>query len=270
MRLAWLTDIHLNFVGTAARRALMEKVERVCDAVVISGDIAESHDVEGYLTEMEEIVQKPIYFVLGNHDFYRGSVAETRERVGWLAERSDRLVYLTREGVVEVTPNTALVGHDGWADGRLGNFERSEIVLNDFLLVDELARHYHLGLLDKRGLRRALEDLAETAAGHFARVLPEAASRYGEVIAVIHAPPFREAAWHEGQTSDDDWLPHMSCKVVGDVMLDVMRSHPNCSLLVLCGHTHGRGEVSVLENLRVLTGGAEYGRPEIQKVLDVG
>ena len=100
MRLAWLTDIHLNFVGTAARRALMEKVERVCDAVVISGDIAESHDVEGYLTEMEEIVQKPIYFVLGNHDFYRGSGrgnARTSGAAG-RAVRSFGLPYAGRRG----------------------------------------------------------------------------------------------------------------------------------------------------------------------------
>ena len=40
-------------------------------------------------------------------------------------------------------------------------------------------------------------------------------------------------------------------------------------MTVLCGHTHSAGEAQVLPNLRVLTGGAEYGRPELQRVLAV-
>lgn len=37
----------------------------------------------------------------------------------------------------------------------------------------------------------------------------------------------------------------------------------------LYGHTHGGGEVQVAENLRVVTGQAEYGRPEIQQIIEV-
>ena len=40
-------------------------------------------------------------------------------------------------------------------------------------------------------------------------------------------------------------------------------------MTVLCGHTHSPGEAQVLPNLLVLTGGAEYGRPEVQRVLTV-
>jgi 3',5'-cyclic-AMP phosphodiesterase len=52
-------------------------------------------------------------------------------------------------------------------------------------------------------------------------------------------------------------------------MRRVMQANPQSRLLVLCGHTHGNGETRILDNLQVLTGGAEYGRPEIQRVLDV-
>lgn len=65
------------------------------------------------------------------------------------------------------------------------------------------------------------------------------------------------------------YLPFFSRKAVGDVLLEVAGSHPKCDLLVLCGQTHGGGEVQVLENLRVLTGPAEYGKPEIQRIIDV-
>ena len=56
---------------------------------------------------------------------------------------------------------------------------------------------------------------------------------------------------------------------MGDVLADVAHSHPRCQNLVLCGHTHGGGEVQVAANLRVVTGPAEYGRPEIQQILQV-
>jgi hypothetical protein len=51
--------------------------------------------------------------------------------------------------------------------------------------------------------------------------------------------------------------------------LAAARSYPKCQILVLCGHTHHGGEVQMVENLRVVTGAAEYGRPQIQRIMDV-
>ena len=169
------------------------------------------------------------------------------------------LVYLNLAGVVELTPNTALVGHDGWADGRLGDFEGSDVILNDFLLIDELRCWRDSHTLDKPALRRVLELLGDEAAGYLRSVLAPAAEKYPQVIVATHVPPFREAAWHQGRPSSDDFLPFFACKAVGDVLLELAQSHPGCQILVLCGHTHGGGEVQVLENLRVVTGPAEYG-----------
>ena len=115
MRLAWLTDIHLNFLQSPQRRQFFEKVKESADAVAISGDIGESVDVAQYLSEMDEVIQKPVYFVLGNHDFYRDSIAGTRRRIAKLAEETEHLHYLTSLGVVALTKKTAIVGHDGRA-----------------------------------------------------------------------------------------------------------------------------------------------------------
>ena len=78
MRLAWMTDVHPYFFEAADRRRFLETARDQADAFVISGDIAESPSIIGVLTEMEQVWQKPIHFVLGNHDFYRGSVGKTR------------------------------------------------------------------------------------------------------------------------------------------------------------------------------------------------
>ena len=269
MRLAWLTDIHLNFLDATERRWFLESVKEQADEVAVSGDIGESHDVVKYLQEMEEIVQKPIYFVLGNHDFYQGSIAKTRVEVAELARESRGLTYLTAMGVVELTPSTAIVGHDGWADGRLGDYENSELLLSDHLLIAEISQWCRDYNLDKQGLKETLTNLADEAARHFEGVVTEAASQYRNIIAVTHVPPFREAAWYQGKTSGEEWLPYFACKVVGEVLERTMRAYPQSNLLVLCGHTHGGGELQVLDNLQVLTGEARYKHPAIRRVFEV-
>jgi 3',5'-cyclic AMP phosphodiesterase CpdA len=269
LKLAWLTDIHLNFLDAEPRRWFLESIRDQGDALVISGDIGESPDVVDLLCEMDRIVQRPIYFVLGNHDFYRGSIAQTRAAVIELTRALPSLVYLSAGGVVELTATTALVGHDGWADGRLGDFDGSDVVLNDYLLIRELFHWNDRLELDKGRLRAALQALGDEAAAHFRRVLSVAAAKYPRVIAATHVPPFREAAWHEGRPSDDDYLPHFACQAVGEVLREVLAAHPRCQALVLCGHTHGGGQCQVLDNLRVLTGAATYGAPAIVQVLEV-
>jgi 3',5'-cyclic AMP phosphodiesterase CpdA len=270
MRLAWATDIHLDHADEAARRKFFQSVNAQADALVVTGDIAESHILGTALSALAEQTGQQVYFVLGNHDFYRGSVAGTRSAVAEITSRSQNLIYLTQTGVVELTPHTGLVGHDGWADGRLGDLDGSEVILNDFLLIDELKHWRDHHTLDKPALRRALGALGDEAAGYLKGVLAAAAEQYPKVIVATHIPPFREAACYRGRTCADDFLPFLSCKAVGDVLLETARSYPGCQILVLCGHTHGGGEIQVLDNLRVVTGPAEYGRPEIQQILQVG
>ncbi len=269
MRLAWLTDIHVNFIDALAMQRFFEAVAEQSDAIAISGDIAESHDVYHYLRRIDEIVGKPIYFVLGNHDFYQGSISQVRRLVSEVAEESKHLKYLTAMGAEALTPNTAIIGHDGWADGRLGDYDHSDVILNDHLIIAELAVCWNGVELDRQRLRPILTALADEAARHCERVLEAAASEYPNVIAVTHVPPFREAAWYQGKPSNDDFLPYFASKVAGEVMVKVMKAHPQSSLLVLCGHTHGGGEIKVLDNLRVLTGEAQYGRLRINGILAV-
>ncbi len=269
MRLAWTTDIHLNFVNAAVRKRFLESLSEAADAVAISGDIAESSHVETYLQEMQDHLQRPIFFVLGNHDFYRGSILETRSAVTRLAAKTPHLSYLSVTTAVELSPQTAIIGHDGWADARLGDFAGSNVMLNDYRLIEEL-RGWRREVIHRReNLRRVLQELGDEAARHFQRALAEVTGRYKHVIAITHVPPFRDATWHQQQISDDNWLPHFSCKAVGDALRHAAESNPGCQMLVLCGHTHGGGEAQILDNLRVLTGEAEYGRPEVQRILQI-
>ncbi|MBL9125092.1 MAG: metallophosphoesterase [Planctomycetaceae bacterium] len=260
---AWLTDLHLNFLDVVKLSAFLDQVvARRPDAVLISGDIGEARSVIRYLEQLAAAWPLPIYFVLGNHDFYFGSIREIREQVAELCQRHANLHWLGSSQVAELAPRTALVGHDGWADARLGDYERSTVMMNDYRLIAELANH------TKATRWPLLQALGDEAAEHFRRVLPAALARYPHVVLVTHVPPFREACWHEGQVSNDEWLPHFSCRAAGEAILEVMRRFPDRRVTVLCGHTHGIGVTRPADNVVVYTGGASYGEPEIQKIFE--
>ena len=140
MHLAWLTDVHLNFLSEMEVENFLATVREIDpDAVLVTGDIGESRNVAPWLERMDDAWDRPIYFVLGNHDFYGGSIAGVRSEAAALSRKRPNLRYLTALGVCELTPRVGLIGDDGWADARLGNYEQSLVMMNDYRLIAELA-----------------------------------------------------------------------------------------------------------------------------------
>jgi Icc protein len=262
MRIAWMTDIHLNFVDRHSIKTFCQQIlDASPDAVLFAGDIGEAPSVVGYLKELEELLKMPLYFVLGNHDLYHGSIAGVRGAVAQLSAGSRFMRWLSNAGVVRLSSETGLIGHDSWADGRLGNGQRSNMMLNDYFLIGDF-----IGLSVAERFRK-LALLGDQAAAYFAKTLPEAFENFQSAILLTHVPPFRESCWHEGQISDDDALPHFACKSVGDVIRKTMIERPDRKLTVLCGHTHSGGSVLIEPNLRVITGSSLYGAPQLQDIL---
>lgn len=262
-RIAWTTDIHLNFLGTQQIETFLQSViAQQPDALIISGDIGEAPSVYDYLRRIAETLRIPIYFVLGNHDFYHGGIQHVRTGIATLIQDVDNLYWLNTESIIELTSGIALVGHDGWSDGRYGDFHGSSITLSDYMLIQDLASVSNDERLDR------LKQLGDEAATHIKKVLPSACKQYREVFVITHSPPFQESCWYEGQSASDDnpYLPHFTCKAVGDVLLKIAGQYANCQITVLCGHTHGSGEYQALPNLKVITGGAEYGTPVINRM----
>src|SRR5262245_51010310 len=133
VRLAWATDIHLDFLDDeGVRRFAAELAAPRADALLLSGDLSHAEHLEHHLRLLGQGVPGPIYYVLGNHDYYGSSIAAVRQAVQELGARRPRLCWLPAAGVVRLTDRTALVGCDGWADARLGSPDTTRVVLNDF------------------------------------------------------------------------------------------------------------------------------------------
>ena len=74
---------------------------------------------------------------------------------------------------------------------------------------------------------------------------------------------------HEGEISNDDYLPFFASKITGDVLLKVAKANPEIEFLVLCGHTHSSAYYKPVDNLTVKAGSAEYGKPIVQEVIEL-
>lgn len=269
MRLAWTTDIHLNFLKSPQIDTWLDAIrtEDKPDALLITGDIGEAKTLSQYLIWMVERLAIPIYFVLGNHDYYHGSVAGVRSQMRKLCAEYPKLFWLPESSIIPLGADTALVGHGAWSDGGYGSFLSSTIVLNDYVIIQDLAACK----MDFPCLLQKIQALGAEAGTYLRDILPQAAAKYQTVYVALHSPPFQNTAWYEGKTppDNDPYLPHFTCKAAGDALLEVARSYPQTEFIVLCGHTHGDGERQIQPNLRVITGGAEYGKPQIKQVFTI-
>jgi len=263
--LAWATDVHLNFVSDERVLAFADEfAAHGADRVLLGGDISEAASLERHLGLLSERLARPIEFVLGNHDYYGGSIADVRARCAGIGRISPMLRWLHGGDPVRVGRTTCLVGCDGWGDARVGDVEGTTIALNDFVRIRELAG---LAAFARNTQLRALGD---ESARVLAAQLEKAAPAFERILVLTHVPPWREACWHDGRISDEDWLPFFTCKAVGDTLVRFAEEHPRTVLEVLCGHTHGGGFAEIRPNLRVTTGAAAYGAPAIADVIHSG
>lgn len=265
-RVGWLTDIHLDSVDPSEITKFLSRISMEhLDAVLIGGDIGHAENLEEYLGIIGDRLRCPVYFVLGNHDYYYSSFEAISCKVREKCRTTSNLHWLVDAGIVPLSKQVALIGHDGWADGRNGRFFDSQVhrSMTDYFVIEDLCN------LDTESLYEKLNEIGDAAAEFFRNLLPQVLDKFERIVLLTHVPPFRGACWHEGQVSDDDFLPHFSCRAVGEVLREMMDCHPNRHMTVYCGHTHSAGTVEIAKNLLVKTGGAEYGAPVIQEIIQI-
>jgi 3',5'-cyclic-AMP phosphodiesterase len=263
-RIVWSTDLHLDAADRAQYQLFFDLIAaHEPDLILIGGDISNGLSSLFHLTTISKRIDKPVYFVLGNHDFYYGSIFENRKEAEKLTREVPNLHYLTHNGIIPLSEQTALIGHDGWSDAKAGDYENSDVMLNDYFFIDELKR------LTQEERQKKLNSLGEEAAEHLKKNLIEALKTYDRVVILTHVPPFEESCLYEGLPADDHWTPHFVGKSTGNAIEAVMKENPDKQLLVLCGHSHWGQDIQILPNLRVVTGHSDLGIPNVQGLIFV-
>lgn len=268
MKAAWASDIHLDFVDDYTANKFFQIINETVDILLLTGDIGDGSKKQ--LERLARGVEIPTYFVLGNHDYYHNSIEGMRRKVKNICRKFPHLTYLPdNQQVVELLPDVALIGVDGWADAQYGNM-LSNVVLWDFSQIENLKEAWVLSKIIKsrQPLHDKLRELGIDEAVLLENTLGKCLEKYNNVIILTHIPPFKEATWHLGQVSGPDFLPYFSCAAVGNVIENIF-TDTDKNALVLCGHTHSRGTYNLLPNVQVWTAKAEYRFPEIEMSIDV-
>jgi len=262
-----MTDIHLNFLKSNS------DITKFCDfvkadmqdfdGVIITGDISEGLTLVGHLEHLYINLQKPIYYVLGNHDYWHQTWDRVETRVKNLYNRNNKIIWLGASPVIKLSDTTALIGHDGWYDAFHGDWMRSSFRMADWHYIhDFLHVTGNIGAIV--GISRKRADIAATYVDM--RVREAFAQGFMTVLVATHVPPFEECARHNGNPSDAEALPWYTSKLMGDALLHLANEFPNNRIVVLCGHTHDGYRMTIKPNLEVVVGPSDYGRPQWNKI----
>lgn len=249
MKIAWITDPHLDRVPVEALRRLAERsVRDRPDVLVVTGDISTAPHLGRHLKDLATLTQVPLAFVLGNHDYYGSSLAKVRKEAAGYGFAG----YLPAKGLLRLAPTIALVGVDGWGDTRNGVLSAKPLT-NDALHIEEL----RLSLMKGTGRMTArLKALGVAEGKRLDALLTEAVPRYRIVVIATHVPPFPEAVVWRGETASPRAVPYFSCGATGEVILKHALHNPRVHFEVLCGHTHGETTLRRRTNLTVRVGAA--------------
>lgn len=266
-KLAWTTDIHLNFCHPAKFGYWCDNINSLdIDCLVITGDIAEGNIIQRTMERLQSEITVPIHFVLGNHDYYKSGIGDVRKMLNISFNAADPLsaTWLGSTPYIHLTDGVALVGHDGWYDGLYADWMKSNVVLADYHVIYDFVPLHSGALLGK------MRELSQESAEHVASGLRKAIDDGHRCLFIAtHVPPWKENSVYQGKISDDHWLPHFSSKLMGDAILEVAKQNPECKFTVMCGHSHGKAEFAPLPNVMSYTGEARYRRPNLNKIFEI-
>lgn len=269
-RLAWMTDIHLDMAGDVFGKInSLVSTSRDADGIVITGDISNGGNIAAHLSLLEQAFEKPIYFVLGNHDYYGSGFSVVRNKVVELCRNSSYLKYMSSLPFIRFENGVHLIGHDGWYDAQNGNPQSDNMFMNDWIQISDFnvaLRNAPMGrVLNKHVIIDISRRLAQQSVNHVANAIKAVAKQSQHIIIATHVPPFKESYTafenHRG-FSVMDLLPWYTSKIMGDTILSAAQTYPHIKFTVLSGHAHSHYDNDLLNNLTVKVGQAKYGNPQ--------
>lgn len=264
MRIGFLSDLHLNFVSKRELYSFRAKLrDQNLDAFVIAGDTAEADSLISYLTFLERGLDVPIYYVHGNHDYYKSSFEALNKASSSFSDKSKYCKHVTTSGIIKLTEKSCLIGHDGWYDCKAGSYFSSNFELADFMQIEDLS-----GIYTRDGLFRKFNQLGLEYAEHIGKMIPKAAEQFENIYYLTHVPPFSECALFDGNPSPSYSVGFFCCVQAGEMFLNMKELFPNKNITVLAGHSHSKANLDI-DNLHVRVAGARYYKPDLFDVLEI-
>lgn len=265
-KIAWITDPHFDQCDITMIQDLIKEIKKNdCDAVLITGDISEKGTTGIYLQFLQRGLNKPVWFVLGNHDWYNIS----RERGTELLKTylTNDLVLLDNVSEIKINKETCIVGAENWWDAAFGDgfgFIDGLVMNEDYQKVDLIAPQSN----NKSPFER-VRNLSEQCSNQIIDKLRMAFKQYNKVLLAAHVPPYKEGCVVKGMPIPNNWLNHFCDKGLGDKLKRLMFEFPDKKLKIYSGHTHGKTKVNVTHNIVLRVGKAKVGKPMIADIIEI-
>ncbi len=255
-RILWLSDLHFDFLVRVEIEVFLASLPITsASALLITGDISNAEMLGDHLTLLAQSTQLPIYFVLGNHDFYGSNFAWLDGQVADLGRQFPQLVHLQGQSPIPLTPQTCLIGHRGWADGRAGAGGNTLLRLNDHDLIADLSS------LDSRTLFAKLAQLGIDSVNALRDPIQQAVAAFDRILIATHVPPFVEASLYNNRPSEHAYSPHFVNFALGEYLLSIADANSAKTFQVYCGHSHHQARFQARPNLVVHVAHAKYREP---------
>lgn len=256
----WLTDIHLNFLSDKkCLEFFISLAQEKADGIFITGDISNSQSIIKHLSLMQKIVNIPIYFILGNHDFYRSTFSEIENKVISLSSKEPNICYLSTYKAISLSSDIALVGHDGWVDSSPGDPNIPLVFMGDWYFIDD----FRLASSNKQRIA-IMQDRAFQAAEKLSIKLKLALENHSTVYLLTHFPPW---LYDYPGLINKFWKSYHHSKIIGQYLFNTMADFPDKKLIVLSGHTHLKAYQKISDNIELQIGQARLKRPSISNII---
>lgn len=254
-KLIWITDLHLESCHDRTVNKFLDSIEPG-SILIISGDISTSYRLLADLNMISSALRNSeIYFVLGNHDIYGNyinSVRDTLKRFVYMQGHIHYLPDMNRAVPLEVNgDNWSLIGVDGWADAKAGDFFAQPSLIKDYQNIYDFS-----GMADAEQKRRFLNQLGKEEAYKLWERLELVDA--DNVLIATHVPPYPEAHVYQGKPASDTYLPHFVCVSTGEVITEYALNHKDKNIHIICGHTHQKYDGKIMDNVTVHVGYANY------------
>lgn len=259
----WIGDLHLDKASPKQLDAFFNHVSHTDSSIVIvTGDISSSTYLRKHLLKLAEVcAPRPVYFVLGNHDYYGSSIEKVESNIAELSGSVENLFHLDGKCIIPLSEEACLIGHRGWADARAGYGTRTVIDSPDWKAINEFR-----GLTKKQSMNKMVT-LGKESAMVFRKTLPLALARFRHVVIATHTPPFPSAVKYAGKPCGPTHLPHFTNLSAGMAILGITRAFPKRQITVLSGHTHSNLATWIRPNLAVYVGRPRSASPKHLEII---
>lgn len=236
----WLTDLHVDRLSKVQHQELINKISAAgAEQIWLTGDIGDPPFNWQFLETLLKRLDVPIYFVLGNHDYYHQSIADMRTQAWQLTCEFEHAYYLTMTHPI-VRGDMMLTGVDAWAN-------TNDIPLKartwDAEAIDNWAA------LSLSELQQAMNVQAQEDAKHLRLQCEQGITkRTKNVYLLTHIPPLHAVQSDKAKPLQNDRSVFYSC-ALADVLTDLQKDYPTIAFHIYSGHVHKTFQYQISENM---------------------